>query len=65
MALFGVSVETEDDTEFYAVVADHADGARVFVSQALPHVIGGEIEVRDLEVLLDEQYEGLALLGTT
>ena len=64
MALFGVSATREDSTEFYAVSARDRYEAEMLVSQELSHQDDVELEVSDLEDLLGEQYEGLALLET-
>ena len=61
MALYGVTVETEEGTEFYALGAAGEDEAQ----QAVLESFGEPYELCDLEDLLGEQYNGLALLGTT
>ena len=65
MPLFGVHTSRGEESEFYAVVADDEHDAEKLVYHELCRCDDVRLEVSNLEALLNEQYEGLAVLVAT
>lgn len=64
MALWGVRIEAENGTDFFAVNAENEGEAEKLVRENLFNVGTAAFEVYTLETLLIEQYDSVALMGT-
>ena len=66
MALFcfAVTVASSDSTNFVIVQANTLDDARGHVFDACDRSAGVDVQLMDLEDVLYEQYEGVAVLST-